>query len=84
MAAATRGLADVWVLRPAVADVLQDIAPADLLFGFVLHGSAVLEHAGEHPLEACDAFVIPPGQPWGLRAASPDLELLQVALPAKA
>jgi quercetin dioxygenase-like cupin family protein len=84
MAAATRGLADVRVLRPAAADVLQDMAPAELLFGFVLHGSAVLRHAGEHALDACDAFVIPPGQPWSLRAASPDLELLQVALPGKA
>ncbi|WP_293905209.1 hypothetical protein [Phenylobacterium sp.] len=85
MAAATAGLADARVLRPAKARALADRAPdGELTFGFLLEGSAVLEHAGDHALGACDAFVIPPGQAWGLRDASDDLALLEVILPADA
>jgi len=82
MIAATRGLADVAVLRPAAATRLD--APAhhgDLLFGFVLEGAAILERDGDHRLRATDAFVIPPGEDWVLRDCSEDLMLLQVALP---
>jgi len=82
MIAATRGLADVGVLRPAAATRLD--APAhhgDLLFGFVLEGTAILERDGDHRLAATDAFAIPPGEGWVLRDCSEDLLLLQVALP---
>jgi len=82
MTQATRGLADVAVLRPAAATRLN--APAhhgDLLFGFVLEGAAVLERDGDHRLTATDAFVIPSGEDWALRDCSEDLMLLQVALP---
>jgi len=82
MTQATRGLADVAVLRPAAARRLD--APAhhgDLLFGFLLEGAAVLERDGDHWLTATDAFVIPPGEDWALRDCSEDLLLLQVALP---
>ncbi|MBW8814751.1 MAG: hypothetical protein JF588_15125 [Caulobacterales bacterium] len=84
MAAATRGLAGVRVLRPAGGRGFDAVAdPAgELMFGFVLEGSGVLQHAGAHPLAACDAFVIPPGGAWGLAESSPDLRLLQVVLPA--
>jgi hypothetical protein len=81
MTAATDGLADVRVLRPAAARALRETAPEELMFGFVLAGSAVLEHAGAHPLAPCDAFVIPPRAAWGLSEASQDLELLQAVLP---
>ena len=88
MALATGGLADARVLRPAGADRLA--APAhdgELLFGFLLEGTAVLErHTGagheDHALGACDAFVIPAGQSWALRDCAGDLALLEVVLPA--
>jgi len=48
------------------------------VFGFVLEGQAELGFEGSHSLEPADAFVIPPGQPWQITAASPDLRLLQV------
>ena len=83
MASATRGLADARVIRPAGASRLA--APAhqgELLFGFLLEGSAVLERQGDHALGACDAFVIPAGEAWGLHGCSDDLALLEVVLPA--
>jgi quercetin dioxygenase-like cupin family protein len=85
MAAATAGLADARVIRPAAATGFK-ATPHDgeLFFGFVLEGAVTLEHTGAHPLEAADAFVIPAGEPWGLNGASPDLELLEVVLPAGA
>lgn len=85
MAKATGGLADARVIRPASARGFT--APAhggELLFGFLLQGSTVLEHAGAHPLGPADAFVIPADEAWGLADASDDLELLEVILPADA
>jgi quercetin dioxygenase-like cupin family protein len=84
MAAATGGLADVRVIRPAGARVFEAVADpgGELTFGFVLAGSAMLAYAGSHPLAAADAFVIPPGGAWGLNGASDDLALLEVVLPA--
>jgi mannose-6-phosphate isomerase-like protein (cupin superfamily) len=82
--AATAGAADARTLRPARANAL-DVAPheGELLFGFVLEGSAVLERAGErHALAATDAFVIPPGEPWRLRDSASDLALLEIVSPA--
>ena len=84
MAKATRGLADVRVIRPASAASLI-FAPhsGELMFAFVLEGRATLEKAGDHPLSACDAFTIPAGEAWALSKCSTDLELLQVVLPAE-
>ena len=85
MLMATRGVADVNVLRPAGVDRLANGAHhGNLLFGFLLEGAAVLERQGAHPLAATDAFVIPPGEDWTLSHCSPDLSLLQVCLPASA
>jgi quercetin dioxygenase-like cupin family protein len=82
MTEATRGLADAHVLRPATSNRLDVAAHyGDMLFGFVLDGGATLERQGDHALAGADAFVIPPGEDWGLRDCSPDLLLLQVALP---
>jgi len=84
MAKATAGLADARVIRPAGASGFQ--APAhdgELFFGFLLEGSATLDHGGEAlALGPADAFVIPAGEAWGLSAATADLELLEVMLPA--
>ena len=83
MAVATGGIAGAYVLRPAGSDRLALPAhEGELLFGFVLEGSAVLERQGDHPLGDGDAFVIPAGEAWGIRDASKDLELLQVVVPA--
>ena len=76
-----------------VGQPLQTIRPAtrsaitfpphggELLFHFVLEGEVVLQRGGDHALEACDAFVIPAGEAWGLRDGSAGLRLLQVRLP---
>jgi quercetin dioxygenase-like cupin family protein len=85
MAEATGGLAEARVIRPAGGrGFAADGHDGELLFGFVLAGAAVLEHAGAHALAPGEAFVIPPGAAWGLAQASGDLELLEVVLPAGA
>ena len=84
MIAATRGVADVAVLRPAQARRIEVPAhDGDLLFGFLLEGSARLQRQGDHLLAATDAFVIPPGEAWALEDCAEDLALLQVFLPTR-
>jgi quercetin dioxygenase-like cupin family protein len=82
MTGATRGLADADVLRPAAGRALA--APAhsrEMLFGFLLEGSATLGRAGaEYALSPADAFVIPAGEAWSLGNASGDLTLLRVTV----
>jgi quercetin dioxygenase-like cupin family protein len=82
LSAATRGLADARVLRP-VGDGGGGAMPAhdhELLFGFVLEGSAILAAQGVHALGPADAFVIPPGQGWALSEPAPDLAWLRVTV----
>jgi mannose-6-phosphate isomerase-like protein (cupin superfamily) len=57
---------------------------AEFLFTFVLAGAATLtcEGHGTHRLGPSHAFVVPPGLPHALSEISPDLALLEVALPA--
>ena len=83
MAKATRGLADIRVIRPASKSGIT-FAPhaGELMFAFVLEGKATLERSGHHALSSCDAFTIPAGEAWALSNCSTDLELLQVVLPA--
>ncbi len=81
VAAATGGLAGVSVLRPGQQRDHAASAARELQFGFVLEGSARLEHAGARALGPADALVIPPGQPWSLGEASDDFRLLEVVLP---
>ncbi|TMQ08401.1 MAG: cupin [Deltaproteobacteria bacterium] len=81
IAAATRGLAGVSVLRardPARIALRHD---AELWFHVVLRGELTLDD--QHRLGAADAFTIPAGRPVTWSHASPDLELLQVTLPAR-
>jgi len=76
---ATSGLAEVRTLRPCNDEALSVGGyRGELVFGFVLDGSAVLDHRGMHELGPADAFVIPPGQPWRLTGPSPDFRLLHV------
>jgi quercetin dioxygenase-like cupin family protein len=77
---ATTGLADARTLRPRNREALAFGGHrGELVFGFILDGSAVLDYRGMHELGASDAFVIPPGQAWRLTGVSPDLRLLHVA-----
>jgi quercetin dioxygenase-like cupin family protein len=80
---ASGGLADVRTLRPGALPII-DVPPHDgeLVFGFVLEGTASLERGGTHPLGAADAFVIPPGVAWRLADASEDFRLLHVTTEA--
>ena len=57
----------------------------DILFTFVMEGEVTLngENQGAHRLEAGDAYVIPPHTKTSLTDRSADLELLEVALPAR-
>lgn len=79
VAVASSGLAEVRTLRPLNGEALsfggQD---RELLFGFVLDGSAMLDYRGLHELGPADSFVIPPGQPWQLTHPSSDFRLLHV------
>jgi mannose-6-phosphate isomerase-like protein (cupin superfamily) len=87
IAAATRGRASVSVLRRAGGAANGDGAvirrrhDAELWFHVVLRGGLTLDD--DHRLAAGDAFAIPAGRPFAWRDASPDLELLEVALPAR-
>ena len=77
---ATSGLAEVRTLRPRNLEALAFGGHGgELVFGFVLDGSAVLDYRGMHEVGPADAFAIPPGQAWRLANPSPDLRLLHVA-----
>lgn len=76
---ASAGLADVRTFRTAGADEIH-FSPNDgeLVFGFVLEGTARLNLRDVQDLGPADAFVIPPNDPWRLSSVSPDFRLLQV------
>jgi quercetin dioxygenase-like cupin family protein len=76
---ATGGLAEVRIVRPAkVSAIAFPPNDGELVFGFVLEGSAVLDFEGRHDLTRSDAFVIPPGGAWSLCDCSSELRLLYV------
>jgi mannose-6-phosphate isomerase-like protein (cupin superfamily) len=79
MKMASAGLAEVRTVRPGEATRI-DFPPhrGELVFGFLLDGSATLHFDGELQLKAADAFVIPPEEPWRLTDLSPDLRLLHI------
>ncbi|QYK42788.1 MAG: cupin domain-containing protein [Paracoccaceae bacterium] len=85
IAANTGGVASVLVVRPGggVAGWMRH--SGDILFTYVMAGTLVLEGEGRAPvpLEKGDAFVIPPGLATRYGEPSPDLELLEVSLPAE-
>lgn len=78
IADASGGLIEARIVRPGGEAVIA-VPPHDgeLVFGFVLEGSARLGE--DRPLGPADSFVIPPGQAWALHDASQDLRLLHVA-----
>jgi quercetin dioxygenase-like cupin family protein len=76
---ATGGLCEVRTFRPSETAIMAfQPHQGELVFGFVLEGSATLEFRGSHQIGAADAFVIPPDRPWGLSDVSTDLRLLHV------
>lgn len=87
--AATGGLAGVQVARRAGDAGAPDTAPrrhdAEFLLDFVLQGTVSLrvENRGDEALHAGDCFVVPAGTGHALADCSPDLEVLEVALPAR-
>ena len=76
---ATSGLAEVRTLRPRNGEALTFGGQSgELVFGFVLDGSAMLDYRRLNELGPADAFVIPPGQPWRVTHPSPDFRLLHI------
>lgn len=83
--AATDGLAGVRVAKPVSTDrTPPSTHDAEFVFAFVLRGSMVLHVEGldPQPLGTDDTVVIPAGTVHWFDQCSPDLELLDVTLPA--
>jgi quercetin dioxygenase-like cupin family protein len=84
IAEATGGLGSVSLLRPrhgAASGRAAHRHDAELWFHVVLRGELTLDD--HHRLAAADAFVIPAGRSFAWSDPSPNLELLEVALPAR-
>ena len=75
---ATRGLAEVRTVRGAGKHIYFPAHSGELVFAFVLAGSARLDFRGGHILSAGDSFVIPSGEGWTIADASDDFRLLHV------
>lgn len=75
----TGGLAEARIIRPGTSRLVE-VPPHDgeLVFGFVLTGSARLEFGNSRQLGPADSFVIPPERAWRMTGMSPDLRLLHV------
>lgn len=83
IAANTKDVAGVQVVRRGEGDPVWTSHDTDILFTFVMDGQVTLEGEGRDPfaLSAGDAFVIPPGMKTRLSGASADMQLLEVSLP---
>lgn len=76
---ATAGRAKVRTIVPGGGAPIDFPAhDGELVFGFVLDGTATLHGDGEHRLGRADAFVVPPRDPWSIAGPSPDFRLLHV------
>jgi quercetin dioxygenase-like cupin family protein len=78
LAEATADLADAFAFRLTAPRFEAEGHDRELVFGFVVAGTATLELDGAHALAPGDAFVVPPYRPWALADASADFELLRV------
>jgi quercetin dioxygenase-like cupin family protein len=83
IAANTKGMAGVQVIRRGPGDAQWASHDADIHFTFVMAGEMTLEGEGKDPfrLSPGDAFVIPPGMRTRYGDPSDDIELLEVTLP---
>jgi mannose-6-phosphate isomerase-like protein (cupin superfamily) len=81
IANATGGLANARLLRtPGTRPSPHD---RELLFGFVLAGAMTIACEGtRETVNAKDAFAIPAGRVFEIGDAAPDLQWLEVTLPA--
>jgi len=82
MAAGTRGVAGIQVLRRGKGPPAPFARDAGIRFTFVMAGTLRLEAEGQAPraLAPGDAFVLPPGLRTRYADPSDDAELLEVAL----
>lgn len=82
--AATHGLAGARVVRPVGTQVpLAQRHATELSFYFVLAGALSLAlDGGRHAMQRDDSFAIPDGMAYRLDDCTPDLELLEITLPA--
>ena len=81
----TKNVAGVQVIRRGEGSPIWAAHDTDILFGFVMEGTATLEGEGNpaSPMVAGDAFVIPPGLKTKVSDASKDFEMMEVTLPGK-
>jgi quercetin dioxygenase-like cupin family protein len=76
---AASGIAEMRTIRPGHAPSISfGPSEGELVFGFVLDGTARLDHGGGFELSPADAFVIPPVGEWALSVMSADFRLLHV------
>lgn len=76
---ASGGIGGIRIIRRGRANSISfDPGDGELVFGFVLDGTARLNHGGIVELCPADAFVIPPADAWALSDMSADLRLLHV------
>ncbi len=86
IAAATSGVASVRVARPRGNPASKRYRhDTEFLFAFVLSGSLTLDvdDRGSRPIAEGTALVLPAASLYSLGDCSPDLEILEVALPAE-
>jgi quercetin dioxygenase-like cupin family protein len=80
--AATGGIAQVRTIRPTGVPLTFPLHGGELVFGFVLRGTARLDSHDDHALGPSDSFVIPPSESWTIGGASEDFRLLHVTTAA--
>ena len=80
---ATRGIAEVRVLRPDKKNLINRSHQGELLFYFVLKGSTELnlENHGSSPFSEGDSASIPQGLNYSFGKVSENTEILEVHLP---
>jgi shikimate kinase/quercetin dioxygenase-like cupin family protein len=86
IADATSGLAGARVVRPIPGTSVAAALPAhsnELLFWFVLRGTAKICVDDDHSMLEASSITIPAGQSYGISAVSDDFELLEVSLAAE-
>jgi quercetin dioxygenase-like cupin family protein len=78
VAEATGGIAQVRTIHSGSEALDFAAHVGELVFGFVLEGTAALDFRGKHPLGPADAVVIPPDEKWTIAEPSRDFRLLHV------
>jgi quercetin dioxygenase-like cupin family protein len=79
MQEATGGIAEVRTIRACGQSLTFPAHDGELVFGFVLEGTATLGFREPQQLGTADSFVIPPNEQWSIADASDDFRLLSVS-----